>query len=75
MKRRALFLEANPWCQFPLGCGKPANTIQHLRGRRGARLLDEKYWAASCLPCNLWAEDNTGEALRIGWLIRIEGAA
>lgn len=74
-KRRAAFLEANPRCQFPRGCEQRATTIQHLRGRRGDRLLDEQWWAASCLDHNLWAEDHTGDALAIGWLVRIEGAA
>lgn len=74
-KRRRLFLEAWPQCQFPDGCQQPATTIQHLCGRRGERLNDETYWAASCWPHNAWAEDHTGEALAMGWLIRIEGAA
>jgi hypothetical protein len=72
---RAEFLTAHPRCEFPGGCTEWADTVQHLRGRRGERLNDTTYWAASCLPHNLWAEDNTGEALAMGWLIRIEGAA
>ncbi len=72
---RAAYLEGHPFCEFPLGCTAPATTIQHLRGRRGARLVDVDWWKASCLACNLWAESNTGRALEIGWLVRIEGAA
>lgn len=74
-KLRAVFLAANPWCQFPTGCGQPATEVQHRRGRRGLRLLDVDWWAASCHSHNMWAEDHTGEALEIGWLVRIEGAA
>jgi hypothetical protein len=72
-KHRTEFLENRPVCEFPKGCTERATTIQHLRGRRGARLLDEQWWAASCLEHNLWAEDHTGEALDLGWLIRVEG--
>lgn len=76
--RRAVFLaldDGGVRCEFPLGCHAIADTVQHLRGRRGARLLDERYWAASCLRHNLWAEENTGEAYDLGWLIRVEGVA
>lgn len=74
-KRRVEFLTNRPKCEFPRGCEQRATTIQHLRGRRGERLLDETWWAASCLDHNLWAEDHTGEALAMGWLVRIEGVA
>lgn len=74
-KLRAAFLAGHPFCEFPDGCGVPATEIQHRRGRRGARLVDVDWWAASCHSHNMWAEDHTGEALRIGWLVRIEGAA
>lgn len=74
-KLRAQFLDAHPWCEFPLGCTERATTVQHIRGRFGARLNDMRWWRASCLRHNLWAEDNTGEALALGWLVRIEGAA
>lgn len=74
-KRRAEFLDARPVCEFPQGCNRRATTVQHLRGRRGDRLLDEMWWAASCLDHNLWAEDHTGEALAMGWLVRIESVA
>jgi hypothetical protein len=74
-KRRREFLENRPACEFPGGCTEPATTIQHLRGRSGARLLDEAWWASSCWHHNSWAEDNTGLALASGWLVRIEGEA
>jgi len=65
----------NQTCAFPLGCTETATTIQHLRGRRGWRLLHEPWWAPSCWSHNAWAEDHTGEALAIGWLHKIEGPA
>lgn len=76
-KRREEFLSLpeNKTCAFPLGCTERATTIQHLRGRFGWRLNYVPWWAPSCWPHNEWAEDNTGEALAIGWLHRIEGAA
>lgn len=72
---RAKFLEANPLCEFPDGCGREATEIQHRRGRRGLRLIDVEWWASSCHQHNQWAEDHTGEALANGWLVRIEGVA
>jgi hypothetical protein len=72
---RARFLADHVRCEFPLGCREVATEIQHRRGRRGARLLDTTWWAASCSACNQWAEDHTGEALACGWLVRIEAKA
>jgi hypothetical protein len=74
-KLRREFLENRPRCEFPNGCSERATEVQHRRGRRGLRLLDVDWWAASCHDHNAWAEDHTGEALAIGWLVRIEGAA
>lgn len=65
--RRVAFLEAHPVCQFPLGCPQSATTIQHRRGRIGDRYLDERFWAASCIDHNLWAEDNPTRSQEIGW--------
>jgi hypothetical protein len=67
-KARA-FLEAHPRCQFPLGCGAPSVDVHHRRGREGLRLLDERYWAASCRFHNDYAETRTGAALACGWLL------
>lgn len=69
---RDAFLEANPWCWFPLGCGRPSTDVHHQRGRFGERLLDQRYWAASCRLHNDYAETKTGDALDLGWLLRIE---
>lgn len=72
---RREFLATWPMCQFPRGCGRPADEIQHLRGRRGERLNATEWWAASCHEHNMFAEEHTGEALAMGWLVRIEGVA
>lgn len=66
------FLNEHSICEFPLGCDSPAEMVHHRRGRRGRRLLDQNYWAGSCARHNQFAEDNTGEALACGWLLRIE---
>jgi hypothetical protein len=71
---RDAFLEAHPWCQFP-GCANRTEVLHHKRGRRGLRLLDERWWAASCDFHNDFAETRTGESLELGWLIHIEGGA
>lgn len=68
------YLDSHARCEFP-GCGKPSAVLHHKRGRSGARLLDERWWAASCHEHNQWAETNTAAALAVGWLVRIEGAA
>ena len=72
---RREFLAEHPLCESPANCGQPATEIQHRRGRRGVRLLDVAWWAASCHDCNTRAETDTGWALATGWLIRIEGEA
>lgn len=64
------FLAENAWCDFP-GCGAPSQVLHHRRGREGRRLLDQTWWAASCNPHNDYAETHTGEALKAGWLVRI----
>ena len=71
LKLRKKYFDAYPWCQFP-GCDRPSAVIHHRRGRFGARLNDVTWWAASCVEHNDFAETHTGEALRLGWLVRIE---
>jgi hypothetical protein len=73
--QRLLFLAEHARCGFPLGCDQLATEIQHRCGRRGDRLLDVEWWAPSCHAHNQWAEEHTGEALAIGWLVRIEAAS
>lgn len=74
LKLRKKFFDAYPWCQFP-GCDRPTAVVHHRRGRFGARLNDVTWWAASCIEHNDFAETHTGESLRLGWLVRIEGAS
>lgn len=66
------FLDDNPWCQFP-GCAAPSEVVHHSRGRFGRRLLDRRWWKASCHFHNDYAETCTGESLAVGWLVPIEG--
>lgn len=70
---REEYLAEHPYCESPLDCGQGATEIQHRRGRRGERLLDVAWWAASCHDCNQAAETDTGWALATGWLVPIEG--
>ena len=74
-KLRDAFLELYPHCQWPEGCYRFADVVHHRRGRRGVRLLDTDWWAASCDHHNDYAETETGICLANGWLVRIEGAA
>lgn len=69
------FLTEHDRCEFPLGCTEASAVVHHRRGRFGKRLLDKRYWAASCHAHNSYAEDHTGESLECGWLLRIEGVA
>jgi|SRR5882757_419524 len=68
------FLLVHAWCEFP-GCDQPSTVLHHRKGRNGRRLRDQRFWAASCDFCNEFAETHTGEALAIGWLLRINGKA
>jgi len=63
-----LAMPENKWC-YVEGCGKRANTVDHIMGREGfaddhARtnniplLLDERYWKPCCLEHNLEMETN-----------------
>ncbi len=74
-KLRLVFLAEHERCEWPAGCTQQATTVQHRRGREGERLLDVEWWAASCWPHNAWAEEHTGAALEMGWLVPTEGAA
>lgn len=69
------FLTGRQQCEFPEGCEARSTVVHHRRGRFGRRLVDVDWWAASCDFHNDFAETRTGEALAIGWLIRIEGVS
>lgn len=63
---RDAYLEAHPFCER---CGKPRTCLHHKRGKVGPLLTDVRWFAASCTPCNDFAETHTGEALAEGWLL------
>ena len=71
--RRINFLDAHPYCEFPLGCDRPTAVVHHKRGRFGDRLNNTDWWAGSCVEHNDYAETHTGHSLEVGWLVRIEG--
>jgi hypothetical protein len=67
-KQRIEFLKDNPYCvgRFE-GCTNIATCIQHSKGRIGALLTDVRHFKASCYSCNLKAETNPTEALKMGF--------
>lgn len=69
LKERKVFLEKNPIC-FVKGCGKPATTIEHTKGRVGKLLLNQKYWQPCCLECNLKFETHTKWAFDNGYRVK-----
>lgn len=71
-KRRAEFLEHNPWC---LRCGMAATEVHHRAGRIGGRLLDDTTWAAACHDCHLYITAHPAEAVERGWSLPRVGAA
>jgi len=65
------FLAVHDRCEFPAGCNERSQIVHHRKGRNGRRLRDQRFWSAACDPHNEFAETHTGEALEIGWLVRI----
>ena len=77
---RRRFLEDNPRCaaadlDLPVVCSGRADTIQHLAGRRGERLLDEALWLGLCWPHHQYAELHPTEAKALGLAKSKVGAA
>lgn len=72
LKRRKVFLEANPWC---LRCGGVADQVHHKGGRIGLTLLDESKWASACGPCHAYITEHPAEAIERGWSLPRVGAA
>lgn len=69
------WLAERPYCQR---CGEPSVCVHHRAGREGLRLIEQRWWAASCAACNDFAETDTGAALDERWLlsyINPEGSA
>lgn len=71
VKRKLVFLADNPhcWRHWALGMAVPATCIHHRAGREGLRLIEVRWFAASCDACNDLAETKTGLALSEGWLL------
>jgi len=44
-------------------------TVQHMRGRRGADLLEQRWWLPLCWPCHMHTESHRTEALANGWAL------
>lgn len=70
-KRRALFLEANPWCAVG-GC--VATEVHHMAGR-GAALLDESRWLPLCRDHHAYVTEHPREAIERGWSLPRIGRA
>ncbi len=75
MKRRAVFLDDNPQCQWPNECQNAASEIHHKRGRVGALYLDVSTWLAICSPHHRWTTENPRAAVELGVSQRRVGAA
>lgn len=65
-KLRKTFIEANPWCGWPLECGEPATEVHHRRGRVGALLTDPRYFAALCHDHHRYATEHPAIAYELG---------
>lgn len=64
---RRRFLAERSRCQAALdGCSGAATDVHHMRGRDGARLLDEQWWAALCRPCHRYVTDHPEHARALG---------
>lgn len=57
------FITTHKKCELKMdGCEKESACVHHLKGRNGDLLLDQKFWKASCLSCNLQVEIKDAEA-------------
>lgn len=80
-KRRAAYLEANPWCAaWPwryvteAACDCSATEIHHKAGRVGSLLLDESRWVGLCRACHRWVTEHPRSAIGLGLsLSRLSG--
>lgn len=65
-KLRRQFLDANPWCQYPLECGEPATEVHHRKGRVGALLLNMLHWSALCHDHHRYVTEHPQHAYELG---------
>lgn len=71
LKERAVWL-VGKMCSR---CGKPADTIQHAKGRRGDLLLDKRWWIPLCWnPCHSWVTEHPAEATAQGYALSRVGS-
>lgn len=67
------YLKANRlWLQDKVcaRCGTTEGlTVQHMRGRIGPLLTDQRWWLPLCWPCHMHTESHRTEALANGWAL------
>lgn len=62
-KQNKKIIAERPLCEMKLeGCTKYAQSVQHVKGRIGKRLTDEKHKIPACNNCNRRAEEKPNEA-------------
>jgi hypothetical protein len=62
-KEARKFVTTHNKCELKMeGCEKESACVHHTKGREGDLLLDQKFWKASCLSCNLQVEIKDAEA-------------
>lgn len=66
LKKREIYLNANPICKFK-GCKLEATTIHHPRGRIGALLTDENNFIGLCMEHHEFVELNPNFAKANGY--------
>ena len=57
-RKEFLSLPENKIC-FINGCLKPANTVEHIKGRIGSNYLNQTFWKPCCLEHNIELENNS----------------
>lgn len=76
LRDRAVFLAEHPNCEMRLeDCTAIATEVHHMRGRDGARLLDQDYWLPGCRSCHHAVTVNPQMAYDLGLSLHRNGAA
>ena len=66
-KLRDAYLAEHPDCEMKLkGCTVQATEGHHMKGCRGAMLLDVRYFMAACRSCHDWVTEHSAEAIKMG---------
>lgn len=75
-KRKRKFLSENKACfcfgKLGVVCSKIATDVHHRNGRRGAMLIDVRYWIPVCRTAHNWIHGNIQSARELG-LIALGG--